>query len=140
MGRQVFDRTKRTPEREVKFLEALKTGASVYAAARIAGIGRQTAYDWRNEDDVFAALWEEAVECGTDLMEDEAKRRGMDGYDEPVFYQGQVCGKVRRYSDFLLDKQLRARRKGKYSDRQEQVLSGQIRVVEVRSFAEEPEE
>ena len=67
-------------------------------------------------------------------------RRAVDGVKKPVYYKGNVCGHVQEYSDFLLDKQLRARRKGKYSDRQEQVLSGQIRVVEVLSFAEEPEE
>ncbi len=125
---QVVDRTKRTPEREIEFLKALATGASVYKAAVAAGVGRRTVYEWREGDDEFATLWDEAVECGTDLFEDEAKRRGVDGVDEPVYYKGEICGHITKYSDALLDKQLRARRKEKYSDRLEQAYSGNLSV------------
>jgi hypothetical protein len=40
-----------------------------------------------------------------------------DGFDEPRFYEGQVCGHVRRYSDTLLILLLKARRPGKYGDK-----------------------
>jgi hypothetical protein len=39
----------------------------------------------------FAAAWDEAIDCGTDLLEDEVMRRAKDGIDEPRFYEGEVC-------------------------------------------------
>ena len=37
-----------------------------------------------------------------ELLEAEARRRTAIGVDEPVFYQGQVVGHIRKYSDNLL--------------------------------------
>jgi hypothetical protein len=51
------------------------------------------------------------------MLEDEAKRRAHDGIDEPVFYQGEKCGVVRKYSDNLLIFMLKARRREKFSER-----------------------
>ena len=133
-------RTLRTPRVEERFLKELAQESSVSRAAKSVGTGRSTVYQWRENDVNFAKRWDEAIEDGTDRMEDEAVRRGVEGVEKPVYYKGEVVGHLQEYSDLLLDKQLRARRKGKYSDRTEQVLSGQIRVVEVLSFAEEPEE
>jgi hypothetical protein len=141
VGKQVVDRTKRTPEREEQFLEVLAAGWSVYKAARAIGVGRQTVYDWRNDGLTnFAQRWDEAVESGTDVMEDEAVRRAVHGVTRSVYYQGQPCGENTEYSDLLLDKQLRARRKEKYSDRTEQHVSQTVRIVEVTSYASEPGE
>jgi hypothetical protein len=97
-------RSKRTSTREGQFLAALAAGWSVTKAAEAIGIARRTAYDWRDTDDDFAALWDEAVEAGTDLLEDEAVRRAVEGVPRPVFYQGQICGSIQEYSDFLLDR------------------------------------
>jgi hypothetical protein len=54
-------------------------------ASELAGIGRRTAYDWRAADDEFRKAWDEAVEYGTDLIEDEALRRARDGVERPFF-------------------------------------------------------
>src|SRR5437870_3224245 len=43
-----------------------------------------------------------------DAHEAEATRRAVEGWDEPVFYRGQVWGHVRRYSDTLLLARLEA--------------------------------
>jgi hypothetical protein len=129
-------RSRRSPSREAEFLEALAAGWSVKKAAETIGVARRTAYGWRGEDEDFARLWDDAVEAGTDLMEDEAIRRAVEGVPRPVFYQGQIVGSITEYSDFLLDRQLRARRKDKYSDRQEQHVSAAVRVVEVTSYAD----
>ena len=69
-------------------------------------------------------------------MEDEAVRRAVEGVPRPVFYQGKVVGAVQEYSDELLIRMLRARRKAKYSDRVESAVSNTVRVVEVTSFAD----
>ena len=104
-------RSKRTSTREGQFLAALAAGWSVTKAAEAIGIARRTAYDWRDTGADFAKLWDDAVEAGTDLMEDEAVRRAVEGVPRPVFYQGQVCGAVQEYSDELLVRMLKARRK-----------------------------
>lgn len=110
------NRTIRTPKKEAAFLEALTKGLSITAAAKDADIGRRTAYEWRDDDDLFRQAWDDAVEAGTDLLEDEAKRRAANGIDEPVFYKGDVCGHVRKYSDTLMIFMLKARRPLKYRE------------------------
>ena len=40
--------------RRASFLEALRDGKSIAAAARAAGVGRRTCYDWRDRDAAFA--------------------------------------------------------------------------------------
>lgn len=103
-------RTVRTPESRGAFIEALTTTASVTASCEIAGIARRSAYEWRDADPQFAADWDAALVRGTDALEDEAIRRARLGVDEPVFYQGEECGTVRKYSDTLLIFMLKARR------------------------------
>jgi Bacteriophage Sf6, terminase small subunit-like len=111
------NRTTRSPERDVRFLEALAAGATVSRAAQAAGYARPTLYKFRAADVEFAQAWDDALEAGTDELEDEALRRAKDGYEEPRFYEGQLCGHVRKYSDTLLIFLLKARRPEKYSDR-----------------------
>lgn len=117
-------RTKRTPKAISDFLAKLEEGSTVSAAAAAVNIGRRTAYEWRADDTAFANAWDEAVEVGTDLLEDEAKRRAADGYDEPVFWQGKQVGVVRKYSDRLLQVMLKARRPEKFKDRFENTGPG----------------
>ena len=41
------------------------------------------------------------LERGLGALEDEVMRRAKDGVVEPIFYQGQIVGENRRYSDAL---------------------------------------
>lgn len=102
-------RQKKTPtsQRE-RFLSALSRTASVTAASQAAGIGRRTAYNWRDADEAFAAAWDDALESGTDALEDEAVRRALDG------------------SDTLLIFMLKARRPEKFKERVANELSGKV--------------
>lgn len=111
------NRTKRTPKKEAAFLDALRDGLSVTAACLDAGIARSSAYEWRAEDAGFRERWDDAVEEGTDRLEDEAQRRARDGVTEPVFYKGHRVGEVQRYSDTLMIFLLKARRPDKFKDR-----------------------
>ena len=111
-------RTKRTDKKEAQFLESLQsTGGNVSAACEAIALSRRRVYEWREADPVFAAKWDEAVEFGTDALEEEARRRAYTGVDEPVFYQGEECGAVRKYSDTLLIFLLKGRRPDKYRER-----------------------
>ena len=102
------------------FLEALRKGASVAGAAAHAGVGRATVYRWAKDDEAFAAEWDDAYETGTDVLEEEAIRRGAQGVERFVVSKGMVVMhegaplKERHYSDTLLSQQLAARRPAKY--------------------------
>jgi hypothetical protein len=99
------------------FISELRaTGGNVTLSCEIAGISKRAAYDWRESDVEFAADWNEAVESGTEDLESEARRRALIGVDEPVFYQGEACGTVKKYSDTLLIFLLKGRRPDKYRD------------------------
>ncbi len=47
---------------------------------------RGAMYLWRREDPDFAEAWDEALEEGTDLLEDEARRRAMAGSDHLLMF------------------------------------------------------
>lgn len=110
------NRLKITREKQFKFLEILKQTGNVSEAARSVGIGRRLWYLCKNSDEKFAEEWESAVEIGTDALEAEARRRAYKGVLEPVFYKGEKCGHIRRYSDTLLIFLLKGARPEKYAD------------------------
>jgi hypothetical protein len=68
---------------------------------------------------VYAAEFADAHEHACDSLEVEARWRATDGVDEPVFYKGEVCGTVRRYSDTQLIFLLKGAMPEKYKDRVE---------------------
>lgn len=57
-------------KKQQKILKKLTDGYSCRAAARAAGIHRQTMRAWRDEDEEFDQLCADAVEDGTDEIED----------------------------------------------------------------------
>src|SRR5215208_5290709 len=65
--------TKMTLEKKDLFMAALCEGKSIAAAAKIAGISRGMAYVWRSRDPDFAQEWDDAIEVGTDILQDEAR-------------------------------------------------------------------
>lgn len=98
------------------FLEGLRSGLSVAHAASKAGFTRQAAYKRRQNDLEFAQAWNDAVEQGTDVLEDAATVRAVRGVEKPVFQQGKQVGSIREYSDILLIFLLKARRPDKFRD------------------------
>jgi hypothetical protein len=120
-----------TPKRQAKFLERLAAGWSVTDAARSAGIVPRTAYNYRTAgtpeyNAVFEAAWDDALEAGTDRLEDEAMRRAVEGTEKPVYQRGLLVGRVREYSDTLTVFLLKARRPGKYRERVDVQHSGTV--------------
>jgi hypothetical protein len=84
------NRTIRTPEKEKRFLNSLRKYGNVSKAARAAGVGRRTAYEWREEDKAFAAAWDGALEEATDALELEARRRAHEGVERVKVFHGQI--------------------------------------------------
>jgi len=111
----------RTPKKTLswqeKFITSLAKCGNVSVAVKTARIGRRTAYEHRASDKVFAAAWEEALECAGDLLEEEARRRAQDGVLKPVWHKGEEVGKVREYSDTLLIFLLKGAKPDKYKER-----------------------
>lgn len=81
------------------FLAALREMPVVQHACNAVGIERCTAYRARQASEDFAKAWEEAMEAGVDRAEQEAFRRGVVGFLEPVVHQGQLQFTYERYLD-----------------------------------------
>jgi hypothetical protein len=110
-----------------RFLEVLAQCGIVAVATRAAGMDRTTPYHRRDTDPAFAAAWEEALQTSYDLLEAALRERAVDGVEEPVFWQGQIVGHVRKYSDSNGQFLARAYRPERFRDRLE--LSGQVDVA-----------
>jgi hypothetical protein len=99
-----------------RFVAAFELTGNVSAAARAAGVHRGTAYRHRQVEPEFRAAWDEAGEVAADALEAEVRRRGMEGWEEPVYYNGVECGRIRKYDSKLLMFLLRALRPEKIRD------------------------
>jgi hypothetical protein len=71
-------------------------------AAAAARIDRTTHNHWLNAEPHYAEAFAVAKERANENLEREARRRAVEGTEEPVFHQGKVCGGIRKYSDTLL--------------------------------------
>lgn len=105
-------------EQMTRFLEEFRQRGNVRASCRAAGIDRTTAYLWRSENETFKELWVQAREDATDLLEEEARRRGHDGVDKPIYYKGKKVDVIKEYSDRMLEILLKANRR-KFRDKVE---------------------
>lgn len=118
------NRTIFTQEKKEAFLEFLSSTGNITQAAQHAGVSRRTVYDHKAADPDFEKAWDAAEQLGLDAMEDEVTRRGVEGWDEPVWYQGEQCGVVRKFSDTLLMYRLNGGRPEKYRQRVSTELTG----------------
>lgn len=121
-SREAADKARHTAQD--KFLDAYIRDATVTAAALAAKVGRRTHYDWLERDTRYAARFGQAEEAATDALEREARRRAIDGVEEPVFYQGDECGRVKKYSDTLLIFLLKGKRPEQFKERFEHTGKG----------------
>lgn len=120
------------------FLEKFRHHGNVSWACRESGIKwRETVYGWQEHDDEFAAQFRAAEVEATEVMEQEAHRRGILGVDKPVFHQGVQVATVKEYSDVLLIFMLKARNPGKYRDKHDGPQDGQQPVKTVDQAAYE---
>lgn len=122
-----------TGERKKKFLRELARTGNTTTAARLVGASRARAYDLRKSDKKFARLWKSALVEAADNLEQEAWRRAVEGWDEPVFHKGEECGIIRKYSDSLLTLLLKHTKRSKYMDRSEVAVNAKVRVGKLRA-------
>lgn len=102
-----------------RLLAAYLTLGNISLACHEAQVGRRTHYQWLEQDPAYAKAFAEAEAEAIELLEGEARRRAMAGVSEAVYYKGEVCGQVQKYSDVLLIFLLKAARPEKYRERLE---------------------
>lgn len=78
------------------FLAAVREFLTIAHGARAAGVSYSTAWKRVQEDKPFGEAVRLAMEEGIDRAEQEAFRRGVVGFEEPVVYQGQITYHVER--------------------------------------------
>lgn len=66
------------------FLAAYAECGTVTRAAEIAGIERNTHYVWLKDDPDYAKACEAAYEQAAERLEQEARRRAVEGVEKPV--------------------------------------------------------
>ena len=133
-GRPVNENGKR------KFLRLYAQCGTIELTANECKVTRHTVYNWIHADPDFAAKVEAikpiAKEVYVGILEEEARRRAVEGVLEPVYYKGMLVDKVRKYSDVLLIVLLKANAPEKYRERTEITGEGGgpilIKEVEVR--------
>jgi hypothetical protein len=111
-----------TRERLQQFLEHLAETGNVSRSYKLVGTSAARIYTLRNNDPAFRQAWDEAESIAADRLEEEAWRRAVTGFDEPVVSAGKLARDedgnaimVRRYSDMLLLALLRAHRPAKFN-------------------------
>lgn len=117
-----------TEEEWAGFLAALATCGNVTQSARQVGICRISVYKRLEDDPEFRKAFDRARQLGGEGLEDEARRRGYEGWDEPVFYQGDLVDHVAKFSDTLLIFLLKGIFPEKYKDRQLTEHGGKINI------------
>jgi hypothetical protein len=117
-----------TQRRKTKFLEAYKQAGTASEAARLTGIPRDTHTYWLKRSESYRQAFAAADDEATEVLEKEALRRAVDGREEDVYFNGQVVGKVRKYSDVLLIFLLKAKRPDVYRERYDARISANMNV------------
>lgn len=107
---------RRPPRWRAAFLAALAETGNVTTSAGLASTSRGAVYHYRDRDAVFATAMNDALEEAADRLESEARRRAVDGVEETVYYRGEACGAIRRYSDGLLMFLLKGTRPSKFRE------------------------
>jgi hypothetical protein len=109
--------TRWTSEKGQEFLDHLREGVPVRVACRLVNISHGSIYNHKNADPEFSAEWDEAYKLGTETLEQEARRRAVEGWDEPKFHDGVVVGYVRKFDSTLLMFLLKSRDRDRFSDK-----------------------
>jgi len=124
--------------RKAAFLAAYRATASITRAAAAAKISRSVHYCWLERDADYEEQFYAADREAAQIIEDEAIRRAVEGWDKPVIYQGELSYTwnpktrrkstkpltVRHFSDSILLALLKGSKPEKYKDRQAVEHSG----------------
>ncbi len=112
-----------------RFLERFAELGNISAVCRELRMARATVYVWQEHDAEFLAAFHEAEAIATEVLEEEARRRAVDGVrkEKPVYFRDELLTTVveTEYSDTLLIFLLKARAPEKYRERRDITTGGQ---------------
>lgn len=118
------------------FIAQLREHGLEARAATAAGVSLRRVRALMEQDEGFAEEVEDAMEAAADVLEEEARRRAVEGVEKGVYYKGSRVDIQQEYSDTLLVQLLKGRRGRIFGEKREINLNAQGTVnVVVRSFA-----
>lgn len=121
-----MDHQRLTDDHKQRFLALLRDTGNPSVAARGIGFSPSTLKRHREQDEAFAADWQEAVDEAADALEAEARRRAVSGVLREKCIGGGKDGKFieeLEYSDSLLLALLKANKPQKFADRSKTELT-----------------
>ena len=89
-------------EAQEAFLQLVGEGWPPARAATAIKVKIRTIESKKARDKDFAEEYRIARRAGAEVLLEEMQRRGVEGFLEPVFYQGKIVGNIRKYSDRTL--------------------------------------
>lgn len=107
------------PEWADLFLHHLAQHGLRGKAARAAGTTSTKVREVMENCIEFETAVKDAEDEAADILEQEARRRAVEGVEEDVYYQGDVVGQKTNYSDTLLATLLKARRAEVFGDKKQ---------------------
>lgn len=114
-----------TDEDKQKFLDELRNHGNRTTASRAIGVSYNTVDRWREGDADFDRAYEEALEEAADLLEQEARRRAVEGTTRKRYDKdGNLISEEQVYSDSLLSKLLDGAKPDKYKQRVASEMTG----------------
>lgn len=106
---------------QAAFLAAFEVGGNLTESAEAAGVTRAAHYWWLSDEsankDDYAKAFEIAEQKSIDALEREARKRALEGWEEPVFFKGMQVAVVIKKSDRMLELLLQGKRPDVYSKR-----------------------
>lgn len=105
-----------TRVKRAAFLRAYSRLGTITAAAVVANIEPKTHRNWMDADPEYRLAFQEAADLAVERMEQEAHRRAVAGWEEPVYQQGRMVGTVRRFDSTLLIFLLKGRKPEMYRE------------------------
>jgi len=125
LDRETQEGTPITAERVMEYLEQLEVFGTHMKASERAGISYLAMRVLRRNNSEIDALAADAIERYRESLEHEARRRAVDGWDEPVIggkFRDEVVAHVRRYDSRLMELMLK-RHIPEYRDKYEATIN-----------------
>jgi len=118
-----------TTQKKKKLLELVKrNGGNVSAAAAKVGVSPATVHYHQRVDPVFKDKLELSKLEAMNDVEEAITHRGLEGVDDPVYYQGEQVGTRKVYSDTLLMERARALNPERYGRKSQVDITGNLTV------------
>lgn len=84
------------------FLSAYRKTGKKQDSAELAGVSCRAIQKWRDEYPDYEERFQEAHQAWVEVLTTEAFRRGVEGWDEPVYQKGGLVGTVKKFDSYLL--------------------------------------